>query len=122
MPRSLHSRTSGTRSARKISGGKSFTRTSCFSQSLIQVPSQRRPARPFLCSAENSLSFSVVSFSIPVFISILFTRERPLSITTFTPGTVSDVSAIAEERITRLLSAGLAGEIIRFCSSREILE
>ena len=123
-PRSLHSRTRVTRSARKISGGKSLMRESCWFHKRMQVPSHKRPARPFLCSAENSLSVWVVSFSIPVFKSMLFTRASPESITIVTPETVSEVSAIAEERITRrfCFSSLLGGVIMRFCSCSVMLE
>ena len=46
-------------------------------------------------------------------------RARPLSITVETPGTVSEVSAIADERITRRF---LVSFKTRFCSSNEMLE
>ena len=88
---------------------------------VTENESEFSAAQRALCAAENSLSFSVTRFSMPVERFMRFTRESPESITHVTPGTVSEVSAIAEDRITRVVPAG-GGVSMCFCSLKEIDE
>ena len=120
-PRAAHSRTSGIRSHRWISGGSSFMRGSFLLHKRMHFPGAVRPARPARWAAENSLSVSVTRFCIPVETFIRLMRESPESMTHVTPGTVSDVSATAEEIITRR-TFSFGSERTAFCASNEMLE
>ena len=111
-------RTGSDKSARKISGGFCRIRGSFLFHKRMHFPAFTRPARPARWSALKRDSRSVTSFSIPVFRSIFLVRENPESITTDTSGTVSDVSAIAEERIT-LIFESFDGESAFLCSKSE---
>jgi len=100
IPHSAHSNTKEVKSVLTISGGISVVLTSVSFHNLMHLPGPMRPARPARCSALKTDSFLVTSVSIPAERLKLFTRDKPLSITTVIPGTVKDVSAIALERIT----------------------
>jgi hypothetical protein len=94
------------KSTRRISGSRKETlaRSDASLQSRTHRPGPVRPARPARCVAEAAEIFSSTSRSRPTLGENRSTRANPLSMTVWTPGIVSDVSAILVETMIRLVA------------------
>ena len=119
-PHAASSRATWARSTCKISGSTCERREPCSAcgQSLYAVPLPSRPERPARWWALAWLILTVVRRVMPVRGSNRGARAIPESITTRTPSTVSELSAISVENTMRR-RPGRLGASAASCSSKE---
>ena len=120
VPHAASSSTNPARSTWVISAARWAGRVPCSMRlhSRYAAPGSTRPARPARCSAESRLIDTVVRRVMPVPASKRGARASPLSTTTRTPSTVSDVSAMSVASTTRRRPGG-DGASARSCSSSD---
>ena len=118
-PQAASCRASGRGSISSSSGGSKLGRRCCSAglQSRRQRPGPSRPARPARCSALARLAATVTSPSMPLWGSKRERRLRPLSITSRTPASVRELSAI-EVASTTLPSGVWAGAMAWLWAAR----